>query len=95
MMNRKDEILVPSSWENEGFHGFNGYAWYRKHFSIPQRYRNRTMHIHLGNIDDVDEVYINGKTYRILGFPFLPTTMETAYIILRTYPDRGVLFSKL
>jgi len=79
-----DEILVPSSWENEGFHGYNGYAWYRKHFSISQKYRNRTIHIQLGNIDDVDEVYINGK---LIGFSgSFPPNYETAYNILRTYP---------
>ncbi|MEY3884121.1 MAG: hypothetical protein RLZZ379_1399, partial [Pseudomonadota bacterium] len=36
---------VQFRWENEGFHGYNGYAWYRKHFSISQKYRNRTIHI--------------------------------------------------
>lgn len=79
-----DEILVPSSWENEGFHGYNGYAWYRKHFSISQKYRNHTMHIQLGNIDDVDEAYINGK---LIGFSgSFPPDYETAYNVPRTYP---------
>src|SRR5690606_33114607 len=31
-----ETIKVPSSWENEGFHGYDGYAWYRKHFSLPE-----------------------------------------------------------
>ena len=30
-----EEIKVPSSWENEGFHGYNGFAWYRKSFELP------------------------------------------------------------
>ncbi len=27
-----DKITVPSSWENQGFRGYNGYAWYRVSF---------------------------------------------------------------
>ena len=79
-----DEIFVPSSWENEGFHGYNGYAWYRKRFSISQRYRNSTIYLRLGNIDDVDEVFINGK---LIGFSgSFPPYYETAYNVPRSYP---------
>src|SRR5687768_10787322 len=27
-----ENIDVPSNWEDEGFNGYNGYAWYRKTF---------------------------------------------------------------
>ena len=27
-----ESIKVPSTWENQGFHGYDGYAWYRLHF---------------------------------------------------------------
>ena len=78
-----DEIIVPSSWENEGFHGYNGYAWYRKHFTISQKYKNNTMYVSLGYIDDVDETYINGK---LIGFTgTFPPFYETAYNVLRNY----------
>ncbi len=79
-----DEISVPSSWENEGFHGYNGYAWYRKHFSISQRYKDHTIYLQLGNIDDVDEAYINGKLVGLSGS--FPPNYETAYNVLRNYP---------
>jgi hypothetical protein len=79
-----DEIRVPSSWENEGFHGYDGYAWYRKHFTISKRYKNYTLYLNLGNIDDADEVYINGE---LIGFSgSFPPHYETAYNILRIYP---------
>ena len=58
-------VIAPSSWENEGYHGYNGYAWYRKHFNVRSKYKNQTLNLHLGTIDDVDEVYINGN---LIGF---------------------------
>ena len=27
-----EKIYVPAKWENEGFNGYDGFAWYRVHF---------------------------------------------------------------
>jgi sialate O-acetylesterase len=78
-----DEIRVPSAWENEGYHDYNGYAWYRKHFSFSDDIKNRSVYLHLGYIDDVDEVYLNGKL--ISGSGSFPPTFETAYNAERKY----------
>ncbi len=65
-----EEVRVPSSWEDEGFPGYNGYAWYRVKFSIPEEYRNSSLYISLGHIDDVDETYLNGALIgQTGGFP--------------------------
>lgn len=53
-------INVPSEWENEGYAGYNGYAWYRLKFRLPQNFSDKEMYLSLGKIDDVDEVYLNG-----------------------------------
>jgi beta-galactosidase/beta-glucuronidase len=29
-----EKVSVPSSWENQGFHGYDGYAWYRTSFTV-------------------------------------------------------------
>jgi len=79
-----EKIYVPSSWENEGFYGYNGYAWYRKNFEIKSRYKNQQIYLALGYIDDVDEVYFNGK---LIGFSgSFPPFFETAYDAFRRYP---------
>src|SRR6187399_729509 len=31
-----ENISVPSKWEDEGFNGYNGYAWYRTTFDASQ-----------------------------------------------------------
>lgn len=79
-----EEIRVPSTWENEGFYGYNGYAWYRKSFMLEVDKNNSSYYLQLGFIDDVDEVYLNG---RLIGFSgSFPPNYETAYNAHRRYP---------
>jgi sialate O-acetylesterase len=65
-----DGIYVPSPWEEEGYPGYDGYAWYRKHFTIESRYADEPLYLRLGHIDDVGEVYLNGHMIGFVGiFP--------------------------
>ncbi len=79
-----EDIKVPSFWEDEGFNGYDGYAWYRKSFSISEKYVNHTLYLNLGYIDDVDEVYINGKLVGCSGS--FPPFYRTSYYSERSYP---------
>lgn len=54
------EVFVPSNWENEGFAGYDGYAWYRKSFTIPASARGKRLIMNMGFVDDVCAVYVNG-----------------------------------
>ncbi|NJO88235.1 MAG: hypothetical protein HC831_04120 [Chloroflexia bacterium] len=56
-----DKIRVPSSWEDEGFHDYNGFGYYRKKIHISGDLEGQMLYLMLGYIDDVDEVYFNGK----------------------------------
>jgi len=60
--NDKDwgEIFVPADWENEGFPGYDGFAWYRKTFMLPASAQNKNVYAHIGYVDDACEVFING-----------------------------------
>jgi len=87
-----EEIKVPSYWEEEGFYGYNGYAWYRKHFKFPEDFRGPMVYIHLGAIDDIDQAYINGK---LVGFSGeFPPNYQTAYYAYRHYPVPVHYFKK-
>lgn len=79
-----ETIRVPSSWEAEGFHGYNGYAWYRTSFDFPKKAANYSMHLYMGYIDDVDEVYLNGELIGKSGA--FPPNFSTAYDAERSYP---------
>jgi beta-galactosidase/beta-glucuronidase len=79
-----ETIDVPSSWENEGFNGYNGFAWYRKTFAGSSfENRNDNFNLFLGYIDDVDEVYFNG--HKIGSSGSFPPRYHTAFNALRNY----------
>lgn len=78
-----DIIRAPRSWEDEGFNGYNGYAWYRKSFTIPQELAGKPIYIRLGRIDDVDQVYCNGNLIGASGS--FPPNYFTAYDVWREY----------
>ena len=72
-----EEIYVPANWEDEGYPGYDGYAWYRKHFYLSPEMYNKPVYIHLGCIDDVSEVFLNGHFVSFTGA--FPPHYITAY----------------
>ena len=86
-----EEIEVPGSWENEGFPGYDGYAWYRTQFIIPAEETGNDLYLRLGYIDDVDEVFLNGRLVGSSGG--FPPQYQTAYNIFRNYLIPAVLLS--
>ncbi len=78
-----ERIKVPNAWENEGFNGYNGYAWYRKKVEIKSNLKGRDIYLSLGRIDDVDEAYFNGIKIGFTGK--FPPIYQTAYYAWRVY----------
>jgi hypothetical protein len=79
-----ESIKVPSAWEDQGFYGYDGYAWYRTTFSVSRDMRNKDLYLNLGYINDVDQVYVNGK---LIGFSgTFPPQFSTAFEARRKYP---------
>ena len=79
-----ENIFVPSPWEDEGFPGYDGYAWYRKHFTVPPATAGRPMFLHLGTVDDVCEVYVNGTLVGVNGT--FPPAYHSAYDVPVRFP---------
>lgn len=78
-----DQIYAPSEWENEGFNGYDGYAWYRKTFSGERLKDKYNLVLNLGYIDDADQVFFNGELIGYSGT--FPPKFTTAYNALRVY----------
>lgn len=78
-----DQLTVPEYWENEGYRDYNGYAWYRKKFKVYDIPSNTPIYLMLGQIDDADVVYLNGKEIGRSGK--FPPDFETAYNRTRKY----------
>ena len=74
-----DRIYVPSPWEEEGYPGYDGYAWYRKHFKVDDDFRDMSLYLRLGYIDDVGEVFLNGHMIGYEGV--FPPNFMTGYAL--------------
>lgn len=58
-------IQLNTHWEEQGFEGYNGYAWYRIHFNLTTAFKNQgilkeDIEFFLSRIDDADISYLNG-----------------------------------
>jgi hypothetical protein len=78
-----DKIKVPSAWEDDGYVGYDGYAWYRTKLVLPSTLNDEVLFLDLGQIDDVDETYLNG--HKIGGLGSFPPNYQTAYNANRHY----------
>jgi sialate O-acetylesterase len=89
-----DEIKVGDEWENQGFQGYDGFAWYRVNVPIPlaKFSADEDFYLYLGRIDDADEVYFNGKLIGKSGS--LPPNYSSAYERLRVYHIPRAFLSK-
>jgi hypothetical protein len=87
-----ETIKVPSPWEDQGFNGYNGFAFYRKKINISSNYKGRMLYLNMGYIDDVDEVYLNG--HKIGSTGSFPPNYNTAYNAERVYyiPEEDINF---
>ena len=77
------EIRPGQPWEDQGYRHYDGFAWYRKHITIPQPSIKGDLLLKLGFIDDADEVYLNGILIGSSGG--MPPTFQTAYNHAREY----------
>jgi sialate O-acetylesterase len=78
-----DDIRVPAAWEDDGYPGYDGYAWYRKHFTADKSLQSNTIYLLDGYVDDVSEVYVNGH---LVGFQGeFPPHFTTAYEVFGQY----------
>lgn len=53
-------IFVPSAWESSLLPNYDGYAWYRTTFQIPDNLLRQDWVLRIGAIDDSDETWLNG-----------------------------------
>lgn len=87
-----EELKVPGIWEDQGYNGYNGYGFYRKEVSIPEELVENQLFIMLGYIDDVDEVYFNGKMIGSTGS--FPPRYQSGWQTNRSYLIPSSLIKK-
>lgn len=87
-----ETIFVPGRWEEEGYWGYDGYAWYRKGFRLPKEVEGRALYIDVGRTDDVSAVYINGHFVGNVGR--FPPEYDSAFHVFNRYriPEEFLVF---
>jgi len=60
-----DTLFPTKIWEEQGYMGYNGFAWYRLKLIIPSSLKEKafikdSVQFLLGKIDDCDQVFLNG-----------------------------------
>lgn len=53
-------IQSPKIWEEQGFKGYDGIAWYRKTIELDNKQSKSDIILSLGKIDDYDVCWVNG-----------------------------------
>ncbi len=51
---------LPGQWEGRGMADFDGLAWFRKEFPLPDDWAGKELTLSLGPIDDRDTTWVNG-----------------------------------
>ena len=54
-------VEVPAYFEEMGLHDFDGIVWFRQEFDLPAALAGKPATLQLGEIDDSDSTWINGK----------------------------------
>ncbi|OQA24237.1 MAG: Histidine phosphatase superfamily (branch 1) [Verrucomicrobia bacterium ADurb.Bin345] len=89
------ETLVPGGWEADALPGYDGTAWYRISFSVPDdmraRWGDQPLAVAFGAVDDADETFLNGE--RIGQSGTFPPEKTTAWDRPRVYEFDSALLS--
>ena len=75
---------MPGTWEDNGFYGYDGFAWYRLYFDGTLLDPDKEYWLLPGYIDDADETFLNGQMIGKSGS--FPPGFRTAYKAKRQYP---------
>ena len=55
-------LAEPIKWESlEGMERLDGVVWYKKQVDLPAAWAGKDLTLHIGPVDDMDEVWFNGK----------------------------------
>lgn len=80
-----ETVALPAHWEDHsGYTLDHVYGWFRRRIVVPKEQAGTPQVLDLGQIDDVDETFVNGV--KIGGLGSFPPDYKTAWNITRRYP---------
>ena len=82
-------IPVPGVWEQAGYAGMDGVAWYRTTFELTAAEARAGVRLGLGQIDDADVTWVNGREVGRTSGWNVPRVYDVPAVALR--PGRNVV----
>jgi hypothetical protein len=55
------DIHIGEAWESQGYPTLDKWAWYRLPIEIPERWRGHHLFLSFEGVDDIYELYVNGR----------------------------------
>jgi hypothetical protein len=74
-------VRAGSHWEKQGLAHYDGVAWYRKSFELPESWKGRKVTAVFEGVDDSYDLWLNGKWLASHGDP---ETGETVWLVRTT-----------
>lgn len=84
-----EEMTVAGIYDKYGYKDYDGYSWYRLHFTLPANMKTPkgvdVLRISLGPVDDCDQTFLNGKLIGGIGVMDGEYSSEDTYMFERDY----------
>jgi sialate O-acetylesterase len=77
------EMTIPGYWDEQGLKDINGVVWFRKKINLPTSMTGKPARLFLGNVIDLDSVYINGQFIGTTGYQYPPRKYQVPSTILK------------
>lgn len=85
-------IQVPANWYLEGY-DMSGVVWYKKHFMISSRFKNKRIRLNFGGIDYTADIWLNGHYIGFHEGYFQPFSFDVTESI--SFTDDNILTVKV
>jgi len=78
-----NSFFIPGDWVDSNDKALNGSAWFKRDFTLPARYAEKSGEISMGRIIDADTVYINGVQVGSTGYQYPPRRYQVPAGVLK------------
>jgi len=76
-------------WEDQGYPGLDGIAWYRKTVNIPATWRGKDVWMKFGGVNDAFELFVNGKSTSFFGEANISFASKPCFSLISSYLEYG------
>ncbi|HPN33227.1 MAG TPA: family 16 glycosylhydrolase [bacterium] len=76
-------------WEDQGYAGLDGTAWYRKSVEIPPDWQGKDIWLKFAGVNDAYELFVNGKSVSFFGEANISFASKPSFSLISDYLEYG------